>query len=434
MHRTVGLFLLLAFWMLSPGAAGAQEASRLTAEEAVRLAVEHSPSVAAARARAETAAAGVRGAQSPYNLQAELAPGVGFTNGNALLSQQFDIGGRRSALARAAVGEREAAEAGLQLARLQAAAEARAAYFDLARARAVQAAAEEAADLARRIRDLVRRRVAIGEAPQVQVIRAEIEVARAEQEVARARGEVRGRAAGLNLLLAREPGAPLSPGEELVLPEEPGPVPELLAEAARRRPEIAVARGLVEAGRGGVEAARALRRPELFTELASDAWSLDREPLRSRNFGLQARLTFPLFDRGRLRAEVEQARARVAEQEAEVAVITRTVRAELERAAAELAASREVVRGYQSAILPRSRELLQATQRGFELGLSTFLEVLEAQRVVRQTQVEYQSALFEAVRARIALDRAVGRVPGMETRSTGRENQSVAISAGRRRE
>jgi cobalt-zinc-cadmium efflux system outer membrane protein len=407
-----GALLILAGSLLaSPG--GAQEAARLSAEEAVRVALEQHPAVAAAASRVEAAEADVRGARAPFNPQGELAPGVGFTNGNALLSQQIDIGGRRSAETRAASGLRAAAQAQLDLARLQVAAEARTAYYALVRARAVEAAATEAAALARQIRDVVRRRVEIGEASQVQATRAGIEVARSEQEVARARGEERGRLAALNLLLGRAAEAPLAPSDALEVPEAPAPGGELLEQAQRQRPEVAAARGLIEARRGEVAVARAQRRPELFAEVAADVWSLDRDPFNSRNLGFQARLSFPLLDRGRLRAGVDRAQAGLREQEAELAATTRALNVEIQRAAADLAAAREVALNYQTAILPPTQELLRATRAGFETGLTSFLEVLEAQRVARLTQTEYLNALMESNRARIALDRALGAVPGL---------------------
>jgi cobalt-zinc-cadmium efflux system outer membrane protein len=395
------------------GALPAAPAEGLSAEEAVRLALERDPSVTAAQSRLEAATAGVRGARAPFNLQGELAPGVGFTNGNALLSQPLDVGGRRSAAARAATGFHAAARAELDLARLQAADGARTAYYDLVRARAVKGTAAPAADLARQIRDAVRRRVEIGEAPQVQAMRADIEVARAEQEVTRAQGEVRGRLVALNLLLERPAEAALIPSDQLALPDMPVGPTELVEQARRQRPELAVVRGLIEARRGEVTVARAQGRPELFAEVASDVWSLDRNPFNSRNLGFQARLSFPLFDRGRLRAGVDRAEAGVREQEAELATATRTLGIEVQQAAAELAATRGVALVYQTTILPRSQELLQATRAGFETGLTSFLDVLEAQRVARLTQTEYLTALFQATRARIALDRALGAVPGL---------------------
>jgi outer membrane protein TolC len=159
--------------------------------------------------------------------------------------------------------------------------------------------------------------------------------------------------------------------------------------------------------------ARSQRRPELVAELASDVWSLDRDPFNSRNLGFQARLSLPLFDRGRLRAGVERAQAGVREQEAELAATTRTTRIEVHQAAAQLIAAREVALHYQTMILPRTQELLRATRAGFDTGLTSFVEVLEAQRVARLTQTEYLTALFDANRARIVLDRALGAVPGL---------------------
>jgi cobalt-zinc-cadmium efflux system outer membrane protein len=403
-------------WVLGAlaAAAGAGAQDTLGVEEAVRLGVPQSPAVQAAQARFTAAEAGLRGAGAPFNPQAELAPGVGFTNGNGVLSQQLDIGGLRAAQRRAAAGERAAARAELDLARLHAAAEVRLAYFRLARAERTAATARELARLAGQIRDLVRRKVELGEAPQVQATRAEIEVARAEQEAARALGEVRGGAATLNLLLGRDPQAPLAPRDVLALPAAAGEMPLLVEQARGARPEIAVARGLVQARRGEVDLAQAQRRPELFVEATADVWSLDRDPFRSRNLGLQARLSFPLLDRGSLRAGVDRARAGVREQEAELAGAERAVRIEVERAAADLAAARDMALNYQQTILPQSESLLQATQRGFESGLTSFLEVVESQRVVRQARAEYLAALFDAVRARINLDRALGAMPGLE--------------------
>ena len=399
-----------------PTSASAQQT--LAAEAAVDLGLRQSPAVRAAEARVEAARAGLRGAASPLNPRAELAPGVGFTNGNSLLSQQLDVGGLRRAQREAARGELATAAALLEATRRDVAAEIRTAYFDLARAQRSEEAARDTAALAARIRDLVQRRVEIGEAPKVQAVRAGIEAARAEQEAALARGDARARLAALNILLDRDPAAP-AVTEGLRLPAAPGGTPALVERALAARPELSAGRGLVATRQGEVGLARAQRRPQLFAEAAADVWSLDRDPFQSRNLGFQARLSFPLFDRGSLRAGVDRARARVREQEAELVAAERLVRLEVERAAAELAAARDVAAGYEGSILPQSEGLLAATQSGFEAGLTSFLEVLEAQRTLRQVREEYLTALFEAVRARIRLDRAVGE-PGASGGGTPR--------------
>ena len=119
-------------------------------------------------------------------------------------------------------------------------------------------------------------------------------------------------------------------------------------------------------------------------------------------------------DLERTRSALEEQAARLANLVKELEVARRTVAVEVERAAVGLSAARDVALQYQQTILPRTQELLRATRSGFETGLTSFLEVLEAQRVARQTQVEYVNAIFEAVLAHTNLERAVGDLPGLE--------------------
>ena len=404
------ILICLLFLLTSRNAFSQEE---LTAEDAVRRALAASPAVRAAQSRVEAAEASLRAARAPYGVTAEAAPGVGFTNGNAALSHRIDIAGRRAAAKAAAEGELTAARAGLDSARLQEAAETRTAYFDLVRARAVESVAREAARIVLQFRDLVRRRVEIGEAPAVQATRAEIEAARAEQDAVRAAGESRGSEAALNVRLGNPPETPLRVSDAFPQPDS-RTAAQLAAEALRRRPDIAHARGLIAARRGEVLVARTQGRPDLFAEVATDVWSVDRrENWNSRNVGLQARISFPLIDGGALRGNVQRAEAVVREQEASLAALTREITIEVKRAYAEARAANEVVLNYQRTILPRTEDLLRAIRAGFETGLSSFLEVLEAQRAARQTQAEYQSALFSAVRSRIQLERATAAIPGL---------------------
>ncbi|MBM3457943.1 MAG: TolC family protein, partial [Armatimonadetes bacterium] len=203
--------------LLAAQAAGAAEGG-LTVAEAVRLGREQSPAVTAARARLAAGKAGVRAAGAPLPLQAELAPGVGFTNGNAFLSRPFDLAGRRTAQRRVAEANRAVLAAEVDRVELVSAADVRLAYAELVRAEAAGRAAGEAVELAREIRDRVARRVELGEAARVQLVRAEIELVRVEQDRVRALGEGVGRRSGLNLLLGRAADAPLTPVDPLVLP------------------------------------------------------------------------------------------------------------------------------------------------------------------------------------------------------------------------
>jgi cobalt-zinc-cadmium efflux system outer membrane protein len=415
------LFLVSTLALITSGAlssAQSESSSSLSEEEAIRLVLEKSPDMTAVVRRLDAATAQLRGAKSPYNTQVELAPGVGFTNSNAFLSQRLDLGGKRSAESRRASGERAAAAATLEITRHQVITEARLAYYDLLRAQANLTSAEEAVQTARQIRDTVKKRVEIGETPPVQQARAEIELNRMEQEAVRAQGDLKARQASLNLLLGRSPSTPLTLFGAMTTPPAPQSSSLLVQRALQSRPELTFIKALIEAKRGEVDIARAAGRPDLYTDVVGDIWSMDRaSSLQNRNrttgtLGFQVRLGFPLWDRGSLRADVDRAKASVQAEEAEGESLRRRLTIEVERTTAELSSARAVVLNYQQSILPQSVDLLKAVRSGFESGITSFLEVLEAQRVLRQTQVEYQNALYEATRAMVNLDKAIGVLPG----------------------
>ena len=60
-----------------------------------------------------------------------------------------------------------------------------------------------------------------------------------------ARGDVQARLTALNLLLGRPAGEPVAPAAALAIQPAPASAAELLEEAQRRQPELAVGRGLV---------------------------------------------------------------------------------------------------------------------------------------------------------------------------------------------
>lgn len=400
----------LSAFLLLLTVAGAAHADTLTAAEVVRRGLERSPAVLAAHQRTAAAQSTLQAAGLLPTPRLEVAPGVGFTNGNALLSKPFDIAGERKARSQAAQGEQGAAEAQEQLLRQQVATQLRLAYFELVRARRAEAQSQEALTLARAIQERVLRRVELGEAPAVQGIRAEIETAKLAQESTRAQSETKAQLATLNRFLGREPSAELTPSDVLKLPDEPLSTESLLARARSQRPELAQARAQVQAREGEISLAKTLSKPTLSAELATDFWSVERRT-NPRPLGVQLRYSLPFGTDHLQRAQFKRAQAERAAQEAELATQEQAVALEVERTAATLRSTRTAALAYETTVLPRVERLLTATRKGFDDGLTSFVEVLEAQRVARTSRQEYETLLFDALRAGLALDAALGEQP-----------------------
>lgn len=393
----------IVFSVLLTAVSSAQD--RLSVEDAVRRSLDSSPQVRAAAERVESARFGLARANVGFSPQVELAPGLGFTNGNSLLSQRIDIGGTRQAASRLAEAELEAARVQLQAARQGRAFEVASGYYDLARARAEEAAVAESARLSKELAALVRKQVEAGVVPSVQIARADIEASRVDQELLRARGAVASRLATLRSLIGDEQLKAEVVGDEVPSEFATATVDDLIAQALRNRADVARARSLVQVAQAESGVTRASRKPTLYAALASDAWSLDRDPFRGDRFGVQAFLSFPLFDRGLARAEDARDRALVRAAEADLAATERQVRMELARASEELAARQQVAANYRNDILPQSEKLLEATRRGYEQGLSALIDLIDAQRTARLTRTEYLTALYEAHRAELELRR-----------------------------
>lgn len=400
---------LTAFLLLLT-VAGAAHADSLTAAEVVQRGLARSPAVLAARQRTEAAQSALQAAGLLPAPRLEVAPGVGFTNGNAFLSKSLDVSGERKARSQVAQGERDVALAQERRVRQQVATQLRLAYFELVRAKRAEAQAQEALTLARAIQERVLRRVELGEAPAVQGIRAEIETVKREQESAYAHSETTAQLATLNRLLGRSPETELIPSDTLLLPTEPLATEALLSRAKSQRPELAQAQAQLQARQGEISLVKALSKPTLSADLATDFWSLERRT-NPRPLGVQLRYSLPFGTDHPQRAQLKRAQAERAAQEAEIASQEQAVALDVERAAATLRSTRTAALTYETTVLPRVERLLAATRKGFDDGLTSFIEVLEAQRVARTSHLEYEALLFDALRAGLALDAALGEQP-----------------------
>lgn len=391
--------------LLSLLAATACAQDRPPLAEWLAKAVANHPRVAASLERHRSALAAADSAAAPANPVLEVAPGLGFTNSNFLLGQSFDLSGTRAARARHARAAADSAAALLRQAQL-------AACEDVLQSLATVHAAERNLEnaqhgvrTAKATTEAVRKRLDIGEAPALQLTRAEIEGHRATQAVILAEAEVLSARATLSSLLGRPFESPLPALEwDAVFPEA----------ADKRRPEIAEAQAqvavagalLLEARRGG--------GPELSAGVASDIWSTNRRPFDGERFGVQITLRMPLFDRGSQRNSVRSAEAHLRARQADLEAAERAVALDIDTAKHSLGAARRVAASYTTDLLPRSEQMLAAMQSGFETGLTGFLDVLEAQRSLEGLRSEASSAQLRLHRALVRMAAATAHIPGLE--------------------
>lgn len=290
----------------------------------------------------------------------------------------------------------------------------RAAYFESVAARESTSIARANLDLTLRSLAGVRRQVAEGAASKAEEalaeslsLSAELSLRRAER--AGAEGTRRlGALLSVNLDLD---SATLT--DPMPVPAETGLEREALVSAClMARPDLRAAERAVAAAQARVALERKRRYPELDLGVSAER----PEGGSPANFfaGPAAAVELPLFDQNQAqvsRAELELAERRK-EREALVAEVGQEARAALDKAeitsrAAALA---------RDELLPQAERSAALATRAFELGDTTVLTVLQAQRTLLEARRTALESLLEAVLARIELERVAGAplgpVPG----------------------
>jgi len=213
------------------------------------------------------------------------------------------------------------------------------------------------------------------------------------------------------LALARLIGLPLD--RELILSDalafNPPPVPDAAAsvqQAFQKRWDLKAAESQVRAAELVVSAAHAERLPS--ASLTADYGVLGSSPISNHGvYSVVGAVNMPLYQGGRVKADIEQAEATLHQRQAELADQRGRVEQEVRTALIELETAIGEVRLAESNRGLANETLRQARDR-FNAGVTTTVEVVQAQEQVASAESDYFNALFAFDLARISLARAMG--------------------------
>jgi outer membrane protein len=305
-------------------------------------------------------------------------------------------------------------------------------YLEVLRREQLLAVAENNLSVSRE-----RRRVAVvrfegGAVARVDVLSADSNFNDALQRRIQAVSDLAQSKANLNILMAREPetpfqvvaGADFAPGVAFgqtsggeagstpgaAIPELP-PIAassgeELRALAENQRPALASSREQVEAAEGNVGVAKSQKKPQLGLDLGA----LIRNPITAAGrfaLSLVGSLAQNLFDSGRARSEIREARALVEQSKQNLQSQRLQVANQIEQALLNLdtAQNRQLIT---AAAAVTAEGALRATQTGYAAGTLTQVDVSDAQSVLLQAQTDAVNARFNVAAARVNLAAAVG--------------------------
>lgn len=391
-------------WAAEPGA------SAYSLTEILTLAEEHSPMLAGAKglvrqSHGQLIAAGaypnpsVSGSAGQGAIR-DPSTGVRITERTLSIEQPVEWLGKRQARRDAANAGVDGANAALEDTRLALFADVKVAFYaTLFAQRDLDLAAQNVASVEEVLRT-VKARVAAGEATSFDTMKAGVEVQKALKEVARAQNTLVVAKTKLNTLTAGSLGKQFSVQGEFLSPQPGLDAERLTARAVEQHPALRRLTKLAEQADHTVRLERESRLPTI-----SILGSYHRE---AGDESLTAGLSLPLPLWYRRQGEIESALGTKQRAEAE----RQRSQHELEQAVTqhvqEVRTAQDQLLVFETGLLKQAEQTLAVARTSFRQGAASLLDVLDAQRVYRQTLLEYAQVRADLSIALVRLERALG--------------------------
>jgi cobalt-zinc-cadmium efflux system outer membrane protein len=394
-------------------------ASVLDRRAYVRAVLERNPSIESARQGWRAALSRVRQAGTfddpmidlgiaPLSIGSSKAP-LGYEVG---ISQKLPWFGKRGFEASASAAEAAASHSDYEALKRELALSAVVLYdqyFILARSLEINL---HHVALMRAMRDAATAQFQAGRASAQDPLQAEAELAHMEHDTAILASQRDVTVAQMNELLHRAPELPLPPPPtELPMPAIPssGDAEHLETDAVAQRSEIMAARQRAQGAQARADRADRESYPDVTVSTSYN--SMWDTPEHRWMVGLGFNL--PL-ETGRRAGAADEALAMRAEFESDAARLTDAARTQVFVALKELQESEHVLGLFEKRLLPVARDEIDAARAGFIASQNPFMAVVEAEKNLRSVELEYQMARAECDRHRAELDRALGRIPGLD--------------------
>lgn len=418
----------------------------LTLEECVRLALEHNRDIHlvseslvqadADLARSRSAMLPFLGAEAFYSrLDEELAFNLGpqsltFMDRNLyragiVIRQPVFTGGRLRAAHRASKNVREARAWEKQSVEEEMVFQVTRAYWTAQVAEKFKRVAAEAVNLLQAHEHDVAVLVREGAAPELDLLRTRTELANSRKELNAAGNALDLALSALKNLMVVDLDKTLSLVSRLYKPH--GPIENLHALtdlAIVRRPELLSLKSHREAAEQALKAAKGEYLPVVALEgryeyMEGDVRDLEGDDHWTVGVIAQA----PLWNWGDTRAKVRKAASQLEQVESQLRKVEDGIRLEVRRAFLSLGTAEKNIDAAEAA-LETAKEAYRMAGAGYQAGVGTNTEVLEARTALSRAEANHAQALFEYNIAAAALMRAVGPAEGNDVYPVKKKGQS----------
>jgi outer membrane protein TolC len=401
-----------------PSSAFAQHAQEtLSLAAALQTARNGNPKILAARKRWDAARARIPQAKSPEDPQ--ISAGAQMLPKNPLnvkkgpedermlsFSQFIPFFGKLSLQGKIAAVEAQMAGAEYKQTELDIANEVKKAYFDLyMNYREEELSGQSLVFLQGVAKTAEARYASGGEMPQSDVLKIHVEVAILETAIVNLRQERKAREAALNNLLGKGPeervGTPGTLSEKL-----PDTTLQTLYKATLvNQPELLSFQYAIEKNKFEKSLAKRSVLPDIMAEITKRGMGL---------WDIMLSFTVPLWYWTKQRYQIKEAVANLEEAQAAYKAMSNQALAEVKGMYVRTQTAYNKIDLYKKNLLPLLEQSIASSLSAFSSGTGDFMALLDSERMLIDTQMEYYRAVVEFNMAVADLERAVGTGSGEE--------------------
>lgn len=374
------------------------------------LAVEHSPALAGAeglmqQSHGQQLTAGaypnpsISGSAGRGAIR-DPSTGARITERTVTVEQPLEWPGKRQARQEAANAGVAGASAAKEETRLALLADVKVAFYSLLFAQRDAELAAQNVNTVEEVLRTVKARVAAGEATSFDTMKAGVEVQKAQKEVARAQNALLVAKSRLNTLTAGLLGKQFSIQGDFQSTKEGLDLDRLTAQAFEQHPSLRRLTKLAEQAEHTVRFERESRVPNISVQ-----GSYHRE---AGDESLTAGLSVPLPLWYRRQGEIETALGAKHRVEAERLRAQNELEQVITQHVQEVRTAQDQLHVFETGLLKQAEQTLTVARTSFRQGAASLLDVLDAQRVYRQTLLEYAQVRADLSIALVRLERSLG--------------------------
>ena len=324
------------------------------------------------------------------------------------IGQTFEIGRKR--YWRIQIAKNEISKNELEVAKVlwETRAKVHTAYAGLSISKELFNLAQERLNFYKTLVEITRKRFQAGDVSGLELDRTNMELLSAENDLDEIEKRLKRARVDFNGLLGQKQDAEFSLEDtESLKPKFPikdyAPLKNALDEAVNKRLEIAILEKDFGITRAKLKKARWERLPNLYVE-GGPAMPSYHDNIWGPYFGTG--LELPVFNRKQ--GEIKEAKAQIEFLEKDRKRIENEINIEVKNSLQDLELSENQVERFEQNLLGQSQNILEAIQKGYQIGRLTLTDVLNAEQKNRDLKQKYFGSLFDYQIALASLEYSVG--------------------------